>query len=127
MSRVMAELCPRIDNMRGMIERTIIYIDTLHILVQHRMSDRDYNAIIATCDGADSYPAKCPGRIAYHVQRPTVQCLKQLDQIYQDQIVTRFDIAIDLLVHDGQAASELLGELRLLVTQPSPSISFLRG
>jgi hypothetical protein len=118
MPRTKAALCQRIDCVRAMIERVAIYIDTLHILVPHRMSDRDYKTIRTTCDGAASYPTKCPGRIAYRVQRPTVQCLKQLDQIYQDQIVTRSDIGIDLLVHDDQAASELFCELRLLVTQP---------
>src|SRR5215213_4327419 len=102
MSGAKAALCQRIDCVRAMIERVAIFTDTLHILVPHRMSDRDYKAVRTICDDAASYPTKCPGRIAYHVQRPTVQCLKQLDQIYQDQIVTRFDIAIDLLVHDNQ-------------------------
>src|SRR5215217_4791868 len=102
MSEVMAELCRRIDNMRGLIERTLIYIDTLHILVPHRLSSGEYVAIRTASRGVQSYRTQCPGRIAYRIQCPTARCLEQLDLICPNHIVTRFDIAIDLLVANAE-------------------------
>jgi hypothetical protein len=118
MSGVMAELCRRIDNMRGLIVRTLIFIDTLHILVPHRLSNEEYDAIRSASRGVQSYPTQYPGRIAYRVQCPTARCLERLDQICPDHIVTRFDIAFDLLVADAEVARALCAEVRLLITQP---------
>src|SRR6476620_612182 len=113
MSGVMAELCRRIDNMRDRIERTIIYIDTVHILVPHRLSNEEYNAIRTASGSVQSYPSKCPGRIAYRIQCPTAKCLEQLALICPDHIVTRFDIALDLLVSDAEVARTLCAVARL--------------
>jgi hypothetical protein len=118
MSEVMEELCRRIDNMYGLIERTIIYIDTVHILVPHRLSSEEYDAIRTASRGAQSYRTQCPGRIAYHIQCPTARCLEQLDLIYPDHIVTRVDVAVDLLVANADTARALCAETRLIVTQP---------
>src|SRR4051812_37993446 len=59
-----------------------------------------------------------PGRIAYHLQCPTARCLEQLNLICPDHIVSRFDIAIDLLVSDAEVAEALRAEIDLMITQP---------
>jgi len=114
----MAELYRRIDNMRDLIERPIIYIDTVHILIPHRLSSKEYDVIRTASRGVHSYRTQCPGRIAYRLQCPTASCLEQLALICPDHIVTRFDIALDLLVSDAEVARTLCAEARLLTPQP---------
>ena len=108
----------RINAMRAKIERVIVFIDTAEIMISRRMSRQEYNKIKTACKSANSYLSRRPGWTTYRIQLPSALCFGLIDQIFPNHLVTRFDIALDLLVSDTEVARTLCAEARLLTTQP---------
>jgi hypothetical protein len=119
MPGVQAALCQRIDHMRSPIERVVIYIHTVHILVPRwKVCGPGYQKHITDCEVANAKESKSDGKARIEIQFPGTKCLKQLDKLYPDNIVSRFDLAIDFIISDEEAAAALNADLRLLITQP---------
>jgi len=105
--------------MRSPIEHVVIYIHTLRILVPRwKVRGPGYQKHITACEVANAKESKSYGKARIEIQSPGTECLKQLDKLYPANIVSRFDLAIDFIVSDHEAAAALNADLRLLITQP---------
>jgi len=126
------ELVSKVAQTLAHVSDKYVYLDTIHLLIPSVPSSSNLAAITQSNAGA-VFPVKIsnPVRVraargllfrqfgaCLRVQRPTTESLQRIASLIPRHLVTRMDIALDLIVDDNADAEVLKKLLDTHLTQP---------
>jgi len=103
----------------SLVTARFVYVDTVQVLLRHTLSQAEARELQQMYGG--KIPMERSRCFAYpfrlRLQQPSVESLKYLARIVPDHLVNRFDIPLDLIVPDVEAARGVQEFLRKHITQ----------
>jgi hypothetical protein len=126
------ELVSKVAQTLAHVSDKYVYLDTIHLLIPSVPSSSNLAAITQSNAGAVfpvkiSNPVRVPvGRgllfrqfcACLRVQRPTTECLRRIASLIPQHLVTRMDLALDLIADDVTAAAAVKKFIDAHLTQP---------
>ena len=125
------ELASKVAQALAQVSNKLAYIDTIHVLIPSLPSKSDLAAITEGNAGA-IFPVKLSNPVwvrakqgllrqfgaCLRVQRPTTESLRRIASLIPQHLVTRMDLALDLIVDHVAAAAAVKKLLDTHLTQP---------
>jgi hypothetical protein len=126
------ELASRVARTLAHVTKKLAYVDTIHLLIPSLPSRSDLAAITESNAGA-VFPVKISNPIrvrvgrgplfrqfgaCLRVQRPTTESVRRIASLIPRHLITRMDVALDLIVNDIAAAKAVKKLLDTHLTQP---------
>jgi hypothetical protein len=111
-------LAEHLETVRTQIAGYVAYVDTVEILLMHPLTHDQSAKLRRLAIGEITYHRSKTGLFVARIQRPTLSCISYLTKLVPDHIVTRFDIAFDLLTHSSKQAQQVQNSILRHLTQP---------